>query len=259
MRFVLAIALMGATGLTHALEHQSWDQLLDQHVSWSEDGHASVVNYEGFDANRGKLKDYLEQLSSVDKGAYEAWSDDRQLAFLINAYNAFTVELILRHYPDIDSIRDIGNIFSGPWDKDFFRLLGEKRTLDELEHNMIRVWFNEPRIHFAVNCASVGCPALRPEAFTGEHLEQQLADSTRRFLGDRQRNRVDASDDRVHVSPLFKWYEDDFANGDVKAYLASHASRLADTEEQRQLLKRGGFTIAHTEYDWNLNVRENLQ
>ena len=259
MRLMIAIVLMGASGMAKAVDHQIWDRLLDRHVTWARDGHASVVNYEGFRKDRGKLDDYLNQLSSVDDSDYEAWSDHRQLAFLINAYNAFTVELILRHYPDIDSIRDIGGFFSGPWDKDFFRLLGERRTLDELEHDMIRVWFEEPRIHFAVNCASVGCPALRPEAFTGDGLERQLEESTKRFLGDRQRNHVEADEGAVHLSPIFKWYDEDFQDGNVRGYLAARATVLADTEKQKQLLREGDFNISYTEYDWELNVRDNLR
>ncbi len=259
MRVIIAIIAIGLTGVSQATQHDRWQQLLDRHVDWVQDGHASVVDYDGFQDNRDQLTNYLDRLSSVKRPEYENWSDQRQLAFLINAYNAFTVELILRHYPDIASIRDIGNFFSGPWDKDFFRLLGEKRTLDELEHEMIREWFDEPRIHFAVNCASVGCPALRPEAFTAEGLEQQLEDSTQRFLGDRQRNRVDLEAGKVYLSPIFKWYDEDFANGDVRAYLADHASLLADNEKQASALQKQKVKVRHTDYDWNLNSRENLE
>lgn len=241
-----------------AMDHSTWGDLLKQHVDWARSGHTSVVDYEGFAHDREKLNDYLEQLSSVDQGLYEGWANQKQLAFLINAYNAFTVELILRDYPDIDSIRDIGGWFSGPWDKDLFRLLGEKRTLDELEHEMIRVWFDEPRIHFAVNCASVGCPALRPEAFTGRKLDDQLEDSTRRFLTDRQRNYLDEDDARLYVTPLFKWYDEDFSGGEVKEYLADQASLLADSEKQKSVIEEGSYRLSYTDYDWDLNTRNNI-
>lgn len=115
-------------------------------------------------------------MSRVDQLEFDQWSTRQQLAFLINAYNAWTVELILEKWPDIDSIKDLGGIFSSPWRKEFISLLGEKRSLDNIEHDLIRGSgrYQDPRIHFAVNCASIGCPALRAEAYTGAKINQQL-------------------------------------------------------------------------------------
>ena len=143
--------------------HAVWDGLLRKHVVPVDGGHATRVNYRGMAADRKALQAYLGELSRVSADDYARWTRDRKLAFLINAYNAFTVEKVLMRYPDLKSIRDFGIIFGNPWKDDFFTLLGLPQNLDGLEHGLIRApgVFDDPRIHFAVNCAAVGCPALR--------------------------------------------------------------------------------------------------
>ena len=189
-----------------------WTALLAKHVSWNEEGTASGVDYAGFAEDRQRLGEYLESLSAVSMATYQGWNKAQCRAFLVNAYNAFTIELILTKYPDLESIKDLGSWFSSPWKQEFVDLLGTKRSLDEIEHELLRgsAEYDDPRIHFAVNCASVGCPALRPEAYTAEQLEAQLEDQTRRFLADRSRNRVDVQSQTVQVSKIFDWYGDDF-------------------------------------------------
>ena len=164
-------------------------------------------------ADRDQLADYLGQLAAVSSREFQQWSRADRLAFLINTYNAWTVELILTEYPDISSIRDLGSLFRSPWSRRFVSLFGEMVSLDHIEHELIRGpdGFQEPRIHFAVNCASVGCPALRQEAYVGDRLESQLEDATGRFLADRSRNRLDG--DVLRVSEIFDWYEEDFEQG----------------------------------------------
>ena len=236
-------------------DHSAWDRLLQQHVTWRRDGVASTVDYDGFAADREALRGYLGQLSALPTERFQSFPRASRLAFLINAYNAFTVELILRQEPRPDSIRDIGSIFRGPWKQRFFSLLGEERTLDELEHGMIRgnPALMDERIHFAVNCASVGCPALRPEAYTGARLNDQLDDATRRFLSDRLRNRY--RDGALEVSPIFNWYESDFetAGGDLGAWLAAHGDALGLPDTVRAALRDGDLEIDFLDYDWSLN------
>lgn len=260
MRWLTAVFLLAlVSSPAHALDHSNWNKLLKEHVTWARDGSASVVDYDGFSKDRGELKTYLGKLSAVTEPEYDDFSRNEKLAFLINAYNAYTIELILRHYPDIDSIKEIGNLFKQPWDITFFRLLGEERKLNELEHKMIRVWFDEPMIHFVVNCASVGCPALRPEALTGEQLEEQMRDSTRRFLSDSSRNHFNLDDGEVRVSPIFNWYSGDFeAAGGVKSFLANYAEQLGDNKNERRRIRQGDFDLDYTRYDWDLNTRENV-
>ncbi len=259
MRAAFTLLLMLAMAPAQAFDHATWNELLEKHVSWVRGGDAAAVDYEGFAQDRDELKRYLAQLSDLEQDRYDEMNRDQKLAFLINAYNAFTVELILRHYPEIDSIKEIGNLFRQPWDIEFFELLGEERKLNELEHKMIRVWFDEPLIHFVVNCASVGCPALRPEALTGEHLDRQMHDSARRFLGDASRNRFDAEEDELQVSPIFDWYGKDFkASGGVKGFLANYAEQLSDNKETRLRIRNGNYDLEYTSYDWDLNIRENI-
>ncbi len=130
------------------------------------------------------------------------------MAFLINAYNAATVQKVLTRYPDIRSIWDFGKIFGNPFKDEFIPLLGAKRSLDWIEHDTLRKRYREPRLHFALNCASVGCPMLREEAYVASRLENQLEDQARRFLSDRSRNRY--RDGKLEVSKIFDWFKDDF-------------------------------------------------
>lgn len=206
-----------------------------------------------------KLQQYLKQLSAVSRTEFEALSRDQQLAFLINAYNAFTIELILTEWPDIDSIRDIGSFWRSPWKREFISLLGEEVSLDQIEHEWIRGWdrYQEPRIHFAVNCASIGCPALRAEAYTGEKLNAQLEQQTALFLSDRSRNRLE-NPETLLLSAIFDWYRDDFEDGNMgyqrlEAFLLNYADALNLSETAVQRLTAGEMEIDFLDYDWRLN------
>ena len=256
MRMMLQIVLLIVSGPLLAFDHSGWNTLLAEHVAPLRGGVATAVDYAGMRRDQEQLDAYLESLSGVSIRGFKDFSRDEKLAFLINAYNAYTIKLILLEDTP-DSIRDIGNFLSGPWDKEFIFLLGKARTLDELEHEMIRgnPDLLDPRIHFAVNCASIGCPALRPEAYTADNLEAQLEDSTRKFLSDKQRNRFNADKNALEVSKIFDWYEEDFENaaGSLAEYLLPYADELGVPEEKRQLMKNDDITIRHLDYNWKLN------
>jgi hypothetical protein len=262
-RLVIYLALVMCCNFTHAFDHthSSLDSLLKQHVVMISNGNASRLDYHGMLSDRAELKMYLESISTVDKSEYQHWTRDQQLAFLINAYNAYTIDLVLTEYPDLQSIKDLGSFFQSPWRKSFFSLLGEVRHLDNLEHDLIRDAgvFNEPRIHFAVNCASVGCPMLRNEAFLAEYLDMQLEDSLVRFLSDSTRNRFDQSSRKLQISKLFKWYEEDFEKGfrgftSLKITMAKYADIFAaDSSEVLQTIQSGNYSIEYLDYDWSLN------
>jgi hypothetical protein len=238
--------------------HADWTTLLAAHVRWNDTGTATTVDYDGFARDRAALDAYLAALAAVPASNFDHWPREARMAFLINAYNAATVALVLDHWPGLASIKDIGGWFSSPWKQRFVPLLGATRTLDEIEHEMLRGApdFDEPRIHFAVNCASVGCPALRPEAYTGDRLAAQLDDQTRRFLRDRTRNHWDAATATLTLSKIFDWYGEDFSRGGfdgVADFAARHAAELADSAEARGRIGRRAFDIDHGEYDWSLN------
>ncbi len=263
---LLGLAGSVATGLLQSAGAQApsdldtgyaaWDALLKKHVRWLPDNKQSRVDYKGFLSDRAALKKVLTEWSRVSDAAFAAFGRDQQMAFLINAYNGFTVELILGKYPDLKSIKDLGSLVQSPWKKKFFSLLGEERHLDWIEHEQLRPRYADPRVHAAVNCASIGCPALRPEAFTAARLEAQLDDGMLRFMSDRSRNRY--ANRKAEISAIFKWFREDFEKGHkgyrrVDDLLARYADQLADAPADREKLKAGSVTISHLDYDWSLN------
>ena len=249
-----------ARSATFDHNHAVWDQLLREHVHWNLTHTASQVDYAALQGKRAVLNRYLRDLSAVEMQEFDSWDRDQQLAFLINAYNSFTVELILTKYPDIESIKDLGSLFSSPWKKKFFILFGEAQTLDGIEHSLIRGSgrYNEPLIHFAVNCASIGCPALANEAFVAETLDQQLLESTRNFLKDRSRNRFNSKSGALEVSSIFDWYAEDFDKGwrgydSLEGFFRTHADWAADGPDAVERLRREEVEIDFLDYDWRLN------
>ncbi|MDX1570150.1 MAG: DUF547 domain-containing protein [Xanthomonadales bacterium] len=240
-----------------AFDHRyaDWGAFLDSVVEVTPDGTRSSVDYARAARLQDTLKDILARWSAVSRDNFDGWSNDQQLAFLINAYNAWTIALILTEYPDLESIKDLGSLFSSPWKQRFVPLFDRTVSLDHIEHDLIRGEFDDPRIHFAVNCASCGCPALRTEPYRPTRLDEQLSEARDRFLADRTRNRLRAGTKTAEISPIFKWYGEDFEarSGSVRSYLAEHGRALADTAEERDLLASGTYRIRYTDYDWQLN------
>lgn len=236
--------------------YSAWEALLKKHVKWMPDNKQSRVNYKGFAADRAELAKVLEGFSALSPVQFNAFTREQQMAFLINAYNAFTVEAILSKYPDLKSIKDLGLFGRGPWKNEFFSLLGAKRHLDWIEHEQLRPKYAEPRVHVAVNCASIGCPALLPEAFTAPKMEAMLEDGMRRFLGDRSRNRFEGG--KLQVSSIFKWFKEDFEKGHkgffkLEDVFAKYAELLSSDELARQQIRAKAASIAYLDYDWSLN------
>jgi hypothetical protein len=247
--------------------HAAWDALLAKHVRLAGDGKSSRVDYRGFAADRAALQAYLKSLSAVTAAEYAGWSKPQQFAFLANAYNAYTVEKILTRYPNLKSIRDFGGVFGGnPWKDKFFTLLGQPQNLDGIEHDTLRApgVFDEPRVHVAVNCASIGCPMLGRQALSADKLDAQLEDLMRRFLSDASRNRYNPANGKLEVSRIFDWYEVDFKRGG-KSFLgyagfasvaevgSRYAEQLAGTDADRAALRTGKAGVSYLDYDWSLN------
>ncbi len=262
---LLALAATPVLG-SHAQEsgfdhsHAAWTALLQRHVLVLRGGQASQLRYAALAADHGALRSYLAAMSAVSAAQFDAFGKERQQAFLINAYNAFTVELVLTRYPALKSIKDLGSFLSSPWKPAWIPLLGRQLSLDGIEHDLLRRRgaYDEPRVHFAVNCASVGCPMLREEAYVAERLDVQLAQQTRRFLADRTRNRWNAARGRLELSKIFDWYGDDFRQGhqgitSVAGLAARHADVLADAPADQERIRRGAEDIGFLDYDWSLN------
>lgn len=248
LSLIVAAAPAAARGFDPS--HAAWSALLERHVVLIDGGKASRVRYSGLVRERAALQAYLGALAAVTRPQFERWPRAEQMAFLINTYNARMVQKVLTRYPDLRSVWDFGRFFGNPFRDDFFILLGRRASLDDVE-GMLRKpgAYDEPRVHFALNCASVGCPMLRPEAYVGAKLDAQLEDQARRFLTDRSRNRFDAVSGRLEVSRIFDWYEDDWP----PRYLADHAAQLADGASARARIAAGEFELAYLDYDWTLN------
>ncbi len=262
---VLGVAMLAAQGAhaqTPAFDHRhtAWSALLKKHVVVIDDGRASQVRYAGMATDRAALKAYLASLSAVSPAAFNSYTKAQQMAFLINAYNAHTVDLILTRYPHLDSIKELGSLLQSPWKRKYIALLGSTMSLDGIEHDTLRARgrYDDPRIHFAVNCASVGCPPLREEAFTAERLAAQLDEQAQRFMSDRSRNRWNTSKQRLEVSKIFDWYGEDFTLGHLgitstAAFYARYADRLADASADRDRIRAQTAAVSYLDYDWALN------
>lgn len=256
----LLFALLSLPAHAFDQQHTAWTQFLKKHVTLIANGNGSQISYKGAMDDRAALKAYLQSLSEVTPAQFDSFSKADQLAFLINAYNAFTVEKILTRYPNLKSIRDFGRVFNDPWKDPFIRLLGKEMTLNGIEHDTIRKpgVYDDPRIHFAVNCASVGCPSLREEAYTGRNIDKQLDEQATRFLSDRTRNRYNSQTGKLEVSKIFDWYKVDFTSGfkgiaSRETYFAKYANLLSDNADDQAKIKAGKVSIDFLEYDWALN------
>lgn len=223
--------------------HAAFTAILKTHLK------NNKVDYAGLTKNPGELNAYLDTLAAVPESAFDQWNRDQQMAFLINLYNATTLKLIVDHYP-LKSIKDIGNILKGPWKQEVVRLFGRLETLDYVENDLLRGKYKDPRVHFAVNCASIGCPSLRPEAFQGAKLDTQLDEQGRAFLREPSKNHLDAANKTLYLSPIFDWFKGDFTakSGKVEKFIAPYVS-----DADRKLIENGDLSMKTTDYNWNLN------
>ena len=243
--FVLTFALLLSSltlikpGLSQtAVDHGTYAALLKKYV---DRGH---VDYRGFKTEEEKLDQYLEILENVDP---ENLPRNEQFAFYINAYNAWTIKLILSGYPGVQSIKNLGNIITSPWKKKIARINGDLITLDTIEHEILRPRFKDPRVHFAINCAALSCPPLISEPYQGITLDRQLDSSAKNFINNPQRNYLKGN--TLYVSKIFKWFARDFDN-DVVGFFLTHAE---GDFKKRLEAEKGRVKIKYVHYDWALN------
>lgn len=215
--------------IVEAFDHQNWNKLVSKYVS-----KGGNVDYLAFKKNRKYLLEYIDELSNnLPK---DAWSKEDKLAYWINAYNALTIDLILHNYPT-KSIKDIKD----PWDQRLWNLGDKWYNLNDIEHKILRK-MNEPRIHFAIVCASVSCPKLQNEAFTVSNLEEQLTNATKEFLADTSKNEL--SENNIKLSKIFKWFKKDFEkNGSLIDFINQYAETTISPSAKK----------SYTDYNWNLN------
>lgn len=267
----LAVVILAGFAVTAAAagppSYADYALVLERYV----DEHG-LVDYKGLKGHSGDLDRFVRSLAKVSSNDYDSWTDADKIAFWINAYNGLTLRVILDHYPikpsflksfvyPENSIRQI----AGVWDKITFPVMGREVTLDHIEHGILRAKFNEPRIHMALNCASMGCPPLRREPFVGARLDAQLDDMTRRFLKNPAKFRIDRPSKTVYLSPIFKWFGGDFAKrygaqekfpgfSDTERAVLDFVSKYIDPEDG-SYLEKGKLSIEYLDYDWSLNVQ----
>lgn len=225
-------------GESSPVSHTIWDSLLMAHVADN-----GLVNYQGFIQDSARLNQYLTALSTHHPND-KFWTEDEQLAYWLNAYNAYTIKLITDHYP-VASIKDIKpgvSFVNSVWDIKFINIESRTYDLNNIEHGIIRSQFDEPRIHFAVNCASISCPKLQQRAYTAKNLDQQLTRAAKEFLSDSSKNKI--TETKIEISPIFKWFSGDFTkNGNLIDFLNQYSPVNINNNA----------TIIYQTYDWNLN------
>ena len=219
-----------------------------------------LVDYAALRKSPAALDAYLAALESTSPAQQAKWTSGERFAFWINAYNAYTLKLIRDEGP-VKSIKDLGGLFSSPWKKKFIPLnafdperKNKKLTLDEIEHEILRPTFKDARVHAAVNCASLGCPPLRAEAFQGARLNAQLADQVAIWLRDTKRNQVRPVNGKVRISKIFDWFDDDFGKGDegVIRWIADNVGDAPLADSLRA--QAGDLKLKYLSYDWKINA-----
>ena len=254
MRFLLS-KMCAALGLmtvlsapsAFAFDFSSWDGLLKKYVAPKT---INGVKLQAVDYKKlGKDQAYTNLIKDLKKTSLSDLTTRKEkLAFWINVYNIMAAKMVLDHYP-VKSIKDAGSLFTAVWKKEVGVVAGKTRTLNEIEHEILRK-MGEPRIHVAIVCASVSCPDLRGEAYTVEKLDIQLDDQLKLFLINAEKGlRVDVKKGRVYVSSIFKWFKEDFEpKGGVRNYLAPYAP-----ESAMAALRNSKFSVYYLDYDWDLN------
>lgn len=218
------------------INHQNWSNLLKKYVD--ENG---KVNYDGFIKDSTELSAYLDLVSHNPPN--KNWTEQTQLSYWINAYNAFTIKLIIDNYP-LKSIKEIGGglpMINSPWDIKFFKIGNVPFDLNTIEHEILRKKFDEPRIHFAINCASISCPKLRNEAYSEQKLESQLEDQADDFINNSRKNSVNELETKLSI--IFDWFKSDFTrNTNLVSFISRYNASI--NEENK---------VEYLEYNWNLN------
>lgn len=260
--FTILILLFMSSSNLIASESQNYNEYLNKYVSFG------VVDYKEMKSEVQILDKYLAMNASISSNEFLSWSNDRQLAFYFNIYNAATIKLILDNYP-ISTIKDIGSFFKGPWKQKVVNIFGKKYTLDELEHDLLRKEYDEARLHMALVCAAKGCPPLRSEIYTSDNLNQQLNDQAAQFLKNKDNFKIDKKSKIVYFSSIFKWYGDDFISKylPVSGFegLSKKERAVANfcivylNQEDREYIKAGGYNVKYLKYDWALNEEINYQ
>jgi Protein of unknown function, DUF547 len=251
--FLLVVFLLVSLP-AYAFDHdyRKYGEVLQTYVK---DG---LVDYVQLQKNRTTIDSFVKELAGVRKEEYDTWTREKQLAFWINGYNGWFLKIVIDHYP-IRGGKLLGIFYPensvqripGVWDVVKTQMAGREVSLNTIEHRILRTIFKEPRIHFSIVCASLGCPVLRTEPFRANELESQLEAATRDFINNPSKVRWNQNTNRLEVSKIFDWFASDFRSaGGVVSFIKRYASKeLAEkiTPDKK---------VAYLEYDWRLNERK---
>lgn len=231
---IVGALLFSMSSYAAKADHSQFNSLLKEHVSSS-----GKVSYSGFKSDKAKLQKYLDELETNTVAS--DWSSSEIKAYWINAYNAYTIKLMVDNYP-LKSIKNLKFDGKSAWDRKWIKIGGATLSLNDIEHKKLRAKYKEPRIHFAVNCASFSCPILLNEAYTASKLESQLTKQAKKFINSSARNKITA--DKVEISKLFDWYKADFTSkGSIIDYLNKYSTvKINDSA-----------TITYLTYNWKIN------
>ncbi len=273
LKLILSFSLyaQSPTAVPAGFDHSysKLNTLLSKAVVMKNNGQKSIVKYKAITS--GEIDAVVKELLAAEKKqVMKDFSYKQRLSYFINLYNAMTIKLIKDNYKKVksknNSIKSIGSLLKNTWKIKFFTLFGKKTSLDEVEHGYIRgdlsgfpqskKEYKDPRIHFAVNCASKGCPSLLNKAFLATSVTTQMQTAMENFLKDRSRNSV--KNGKVYLSPIFKWYKKDFKRGflgysSLKGFVQKNSKHLTGDAKQLKLIQSGDFSIKYTDYDWTLN------
>jgi len=239
----MLMILAPQAGADMTVDNRPYAELLDKHTR---DG---LVDYASFKPDHPKLKAYLRYLEGIDP---DDLSRDDAFAYYLNLYNAATIDLVLDNYPGIDSIKDIGGFFGNPWKIEFITLKGKMVHLDHVEHEVLRPLYKDPRLHFAVNCASLGCPPLYAKPFEGQTLDATLDELTRQNMADPAHTRLEG--DNLYVSKVFDWFGEDWGGKEDKIAFVRKYSPSDQAAEIDRLGNR--LDLKYSDWDWTLNDPE---
>lgn len=275
---ILGIALPILTGcnslpfLQAATPDNTIEETRSQDSNFTYDEYAEVlktyvdkdgfVDYKELQLNRQKLDRFNQSFALVSQETYDSWDEKEQIAFWVNAYNSFTLQSIIDQDPLKGSIKDI----LGVWKVRRFKIVEDSKTLDNIEHKTLRPNYNEPRVHAIINCASISCPILRNEPYTGEKLEEQLEEQTKHWINSPHGIQIDREDNKVSLSAIFDWFgsdwEKDYAieegkfTGNTKQRATLNFISQYVSDEDREYLEAGEYEIRYIDYDWNLNIQK---
>ncbi len=240
--FKIILTALFLLSTSFAKPHDTWDTLLSKYVN------NGLVDYSGLKSNTEDLKALDTYLDQLGKASLNEYSREQKLAFWINAYNAFTVKLILNNYP-VKSIKDIEN----PWDQKSWRAAGEIISLNDMEHKKLRAQLKEPRIHFAIVCASTGCPNIDNKAFNKETVEQHLTQRAQLFFTLKKNFNLTIKEGKatIYLSSILKWFSDDFGkNQDEKL---NFIIKFLNKSEVDKIQSAKKVKVKYMDYDWSLN------